>query len=156
VSSATTAACQCRCSNHITSSSKASSSLLHGKSLLIWRLSVLKCINRVVLAPREFILWIVMSVLVLNSWMWALIVKTLLVGHWSISFVLGPIGVIVFINVISVISLNIWKNYRFGFPFVIVFCASLRQSVVVVKGSLERILFVVFLSRFIFLRYLHL
>lgn len=87
--------------------------------------------------------------------MWALIVKTLLIGLWSFALVFVPVYVIVLIEVPSVISLNVRKNDRFGFPFMIVFHASLRQSVVVVKSSLERVLFVVFLSSFIINNWWH-
>ena len=62
--------------------------------------------------------------------------KTLLIGDWTLALVFFPIGVIMLIKVPSVISLHVRKNDRFGFPFMIIFLAVLRQSVVVVKGSL--------------------
>jgi hypothetical protein len=68
--------------------------------------------------------------------MWTLEFKTLLIGDWTLALVFFPIGVIMLIKVPSVISLHVRKNDRFGFPCMIIFLAVLRQSVVVVKGSL--------------------
>lgn len=138
-------------SNHITSSSKASSALFHGESLLIWRFSMLECFNSIVLALHEFILWISTSWSVLNRWMWLLKLNALLIHSWRTTLVFFPICVIVLFDVPGVISLHVRKNDWLGFPSMIVFLAilSLRQSVVVVKRVLEWILFVVLLSWFL-------
>jgi hypothetical protein len=88
--------------------------------------------------------------------MWALEFKTLLISDWTLALVFFPIGVVMLIKVPSVISLHVRKNDRFGFPCMIIFLDILRQSVVVVKRSLEWVLFVVFLSSFIFSNWWHL
>ena len=137
----------CLC-NHIASSSKASSSLFHGESLLIWRFSMLECLNSIILAFDEFVLWFTISWSVLKSWVWLLIFNTLLVGFWCIGLVVIPVSVIVLIEVESVISFDIWEDDRFSFPEMVILCSILSQSIVAVKRSLEWVLFVVFLSSF--------
>lgn len=76
--------------------------------------------------------------------------NTLLIGDWTLALIFFPIGLVMLVKVPSVISLHVRKNDRFGFPCMIIFLDILRQSVVVVKRSLEWVLFVVFLSSFIF------
>jgi len=121
--------------NAIASSSKASCALFHSVSLLIWRFSVLECLNCIILASDELILWIATLWLVLHSWMWVLIFKTFLVSLRSLFLVVFPVDVIVLVEVPSVISLNVRKNDRFGLPFVVVLFLRLRQSVVVVREA---------------------
>jgi len=47
--------------------------------------------------------------------------KTLFVGFWTFAFVIFPVGVIVFIEVPGVVSLDVWEDDGLSFPFVIVF-----------------------------------